>query len=70
MDPDRPAFKIATLTDIREENEGEPIELWFNRRGRVVVRAWNECGNNYTEVDLLRLVDWAKENDPGNVTPT
>ncbi len=38
----------------------------MNRTGRVpvagvlVVRAYNECGNNYTEVDVWDLLDWLR----------
>ena len=55
-----PVTKIATLPGVREHNEGEPVELWFNENGRVVIRAWNECHNNYTDVDLFDLLEWAK----------
>jgi hypothetical protein len=53
-------FKVATLDGVREYGEGEPVELWVNRYGRVVVRARNECGNNFTEVDLADLLDWSR----------
>lgn len=52
--------KIATLADVREITEGEPVELWMSDTGRVVVRAYNECGNNYTEVDLVDLLSWSR----------
>lgn len=52
--------KIATLDGVRELTEGEPVELWMSDTGRVVVRAYNECGNNYTEVDLLGLIEWSR----------
>lgn len=54
--------KIATLADVREINEGSPVEIWLGSSGRAVVRAYNECGNNYTEVDLLDLLDWSRGN--------
>jgi hypothetical protein len=60
---DRPAFetKIATLANVREWTEGEPVEVWLNRRGRIVIRAFNECGNNSTDVDLFDLLAWTRD---------
>jgi hypothetical protein len=52
--------KLAVLPDVREYTEGETVELWLNRYGRVVIRAYNECGNNYTDVDLDGLLDWVR----------
>lgn len=61
---DRPAplkeIKLAVLNGVREHSEHEPVELWLNRGGRVVVRAYNECGNNHTDVDLRDLLGWAQ----------
>lgn len=54
--------KLATLVDVREHTEGAAVELWLKRSGRVVVRAFNECGNNYTDIDLLDLLNWTKGN--------
>lgn len=51
--------KIATVPEIREYGEGDPVEIWI-RDGRAVVRAYNECGNNYTDVDILDLFNWAR----------
>jgi hypothetical protein len=57
---DRPTpTKLATLQGVREYCEDEAVELWLNETGRIVVRAYNECGNNYTEVDFRDLLDWA-----------
>lgn len=55
-------LKVATLP-VHEVTEGEPIEIWVDRRGRVVVRARNECGNAYTDVDLFDLLEWARGNE-------
>lgn len=52
--------KIAALEDVREHGEGEPVELWLNRSGRVVLRAFNECRNNHTDVDLSDLLEWTR----------
>lgn len=63
--PGMPPTKLATLDGVREHGEGSPVELWLNRSGRVVVRAFNECSNNCTDVDLLDLLNWASGNWPG-----
>lgn len=52
--------KLAVLSGVREHVEHEPVELWLNRSGRIVVRAFNECLNNYTDVDLADLVGWMR----------
>jgi len=48
--------KLATLENVVELNEGYPVELWLTEAGRVVIRAWNECQNNYTDVDLFQFL--------------
>lgn len=50
--------KIATMKGVREYGEGADVDLWVNADGRVVIRSRNECGNNYTDVDLRDLLDW------------
>jgi hypothetical protein len=54
------AIKIATLNDVREYTDNDPVELWLNDKGRIVIRAYNECQYNYTDVDLIDLLCWAK----------
>jgi hypothetical protein len=63
MVSDRAALpvKLATLPGVREYGDHEPVEIWLEENGRVVVRAYNECGNASTSVDLLDLLSWAKE---------
>lgn len=70
-----PEIKIADLVGVREHTEGDTVELWTNQAGRVVVRAWNECHNNHTDVDLVDLVSWLKSGslflgDSGNEPQT
>ena len=37
----------------------------FNKGvGRVIIIAYNEGGYNKTEVDLLDVIEWVKENKP------
>jgi len=50
--------KIAIMDGVREHIEREPVELWLNSGGRTVVRAYNEGGNNFTEVDLVDIIEW------------
>jgi hypothetical protein len=50
--------KIANLLTVREHCEGDTVELWLNRAGRLVVRAFNEYHNNHTDVDLGDLLSW------------
>jgi hypothetical protein len=66
---DRPALnntKMATLSEVREHAEGYPVELWALSNGRTVIRAYNECGNNFTDVDLGDLISWAT-GKPGGI---
>src|SRR6476661_5571493 len=51
--------KICDMAGVREHAEGLTVELWrIGESGRLVIRAYNECGNNITEVDLWDLMDW------------
>ena len=52
--------RIATLTDVRGGEIGFNVELRRDCSGRVVVRAYNEAGYNWTEIDLWDLVSWLK----------
>ena len=61
-----PETKVATLAGVREYSEGDPVELWVNAAGRLIVRAYNECGYSFTDVDLLDLLAWAKTGKPEN----
>ena len=60
---DRP---IAVMDGVREYSDGLfPVELWRNAKtGRLVIRAYNERGNNITEVDLWDLLDWLQTGQP------
>ncbi|GAA3895717.1 hypothetical protein GCM10022276_13470 [Sphingomonas limnosediminicola] len=49
---------------VREYSEGLPVEL-RRHEGRLVLRAFSECGNRYTDVDLLDVIEWCK-NGPGS----
>lgn len=60
MTTGRLSTKIATLEGVRELTEREPVEIWINADGVIAVRAYNECRNNYTEVELAGLIEWTR----------
>lgn len=51
--------KIAVLDAVREYSEKDAVELWLHENGRVVIKAYNECHNNCTEIDLVDLLQWS-----------
>lgn len=51
--------KICDMEGVREYLERETVELWRNEKyGRLTIRAYNERGNNFTDVDLCGLIEW------------
>jgi hypothetical protein len=45
------------MDGVREHGESYPVEIWrYGKDRRLVVRALNQGGNNYTNVDLLDLI--------------
>lgn len=55
------------------EHDGDPVGIWGpdptklehpERKGRLVIGALNEGGYNSTQVDLLDVIAWVKENRP------
>ncbi|MCS3496510.1 hypothetical protein ABIF63_002554 [Bradyrhizobium japonicum] len=60
MGTDRPAL-ICAMDGVREHGEGFPVHLMREQNsGRLLIRAFNESGNNYTDVDLGDLVQWLR----------
>lgn len=51
------------MTGVREYGEGDPV-LLIVPDGRPMIRAFNEAGCCYTEVDLLDLIAWLRANWP------
>ena len=46
--------------------ESEPVRLVRRPyNGRLVIRAMNEGGNSYTDVDLLDLMEWLQWGPAG-----
>jgi len=43
------------MEGVREYVNGESVELWMNKAGRLMIRASNECGNACTLVDLVSV---------------
>lgn len=59
-------MKISDMQGVREHTERAIVELHRSNE-RLVVRAFNECGNNYTDVDLLDILDWVNNLSPSSV---
>lgn len=47
---------------VQEHVEGLPIELWENKKGRLVIRARNKDGSCATDVDLSDLILWLRDH--------
>jgi hypothetical protein len=60
----RAETKLCDMVGVREHSEGGLVELWRNKNGRLIIRAYNERGNNITDVDLWDLLDWLRSG-PG-----
>jgi hypothetical protein len=56
--PPVPSHRVAVMEGVREHNEGLPVELWRDERGRLVIRAYNEAGCNSVDLDLWDILDW------------
>lgn len=61
-------MSISTLLykiPVREYAEEMDVELRMNTASdRLVIRCYNECGYNCTELDLMDLIEWAKNVKP------
>lgn len=54
------------IVGVKECDEGYPVELMRHpETGVLVVRAWNECQNNTTSVDLWSLIEWVRTGPSG-----
>jgi hypothetical protein len=50
--------KITEMMGVRSD-DAHPVELWRDQQsGRLVVRAYNDAGYSYTEIDLWDLIHW------------
>ena len=51
--------------EIREYSEEMRVEILFSEEHkRWIVKALNEGGYNWTQVDLIDLIEWIKINKP------
>ena len=59
-------MKETIMHGVREYNEEYDVSLKVGSysEGRLVICALNEATYNATEVDLLDLIEWLKENKP------
>lgn len=55
--------EALVMAGVEEHTEELDVEL-ATKKGRLVVRARNEGGFNFTEVDLEQLLKWVAENRP------
>lgn len=68
LDDERPSrTKVCDMEGVREYGERATVELWRGETGRLVLRAYNECGNNYTEIDLWDVMDWLSLGPRGGI---
>ena len=70
MRQDGALTELATIDAVRELSEGEPVELWFTVDGVVVVRAFNECRNAYTDIDIYTLLGALRGREDSEVAST
>lgn len=49
------------MEGVREYYEEMSVELGI-MKGRIIIKAFNECGYNGTGVDLEDLLDWINKN--------
>lgn len=53
---------VAELVGVREYVEGSSVLLVRNQQnGRLMIRAYNEGGQNFTEIDLFDLLSYLRE---------
>lgn len=52
---------LGIMDGVREYGDGDPVELWRDKHGRLVVLCSNEAGCAGTAVDLVDLIQWAKK---------
>ena len=51
------------MQGVKDYEEGMDVQLVYEK-GRHVVLAMNEAGNCCTRVDLIKLLDWVRDNMP------
>jgi hypothetical protein len=57
----RTVTEICVMEGVREHDEEFPLEFHrHSETGRIVIRCRNECGNNYTDLDLWDVIEWLR----------
>ena len=51
------------MEGVKEYAEGMNVDL-RKYNGRLVISAWNQCGNDGTDVDLIHVLEWVQKNMP------
>jgi hypothetical protein len=70
MRQDGALTELATIDAVRELSEGELVELWLTVDRVVVVRAFNECRNAYTDIDIYALLGALRGREDSKVAST
>jgi len=55
--------KVETKIRGGDDSEIDPVEI-INKDNRFFIRAYNEGGLNFTDVDLLDVIQWVLKNCP------
>jgi len=59
---------VCEIESVREYIEGSTVQLVRRQPDRrLVIRAYNEGGNSYTDVDLFDLLDWLRNGPAGGL---
>lgn len=61
---------LAVMGGVRSDDD-HPVELWRDgESGRLMVRAYNEAGYSYTEIDLWDLIGWLQSGQGKELVPS
>ena len=59
---------VCEMEGVREYVEGSTVKLVRRQPdGRLAIRAYNEGGNNYTDIDLFDLEEWLRKGPMGGL---
>lgn len=56
-------FYPIMMENVHEYHSGYYVFL-TESYNHLVIKAYNDCGNNWTCVDIKELLDWVKKNKP------
>lgn len=57
------------MEGVREYGERSAVHFCERINGRPTIRAYNEGGYNCTDVDLIDVILWVRENRPDLLDP-